>query len=405
MRAIPNTSWKRWANNLRLLPGWGLVFCSVLLLGCSSLANLKEDVSERLFGREELNPPAELVQFKPTATPKIRWSAKIGAAGGFDFVPAVAGQHVYAASADGTLQKLAADSGKVEWRVNVDERLSAGVGQGEDLVLVGTPTGYVVAFDSQGRMRWKSRISSEVLSVPRVYQDLVVVRAGDGRIFGLNALDGARKWVYERSTPALTLRSSAGIVVDGGAVYAGFAGGKLVALGAEDGKLLWEATVAQPRGTTEIERIADITSLPVVDGPIVFAAAYQGKVVAIDRASGKVGWNRDISSYTGIDAESGRLYVSEAQGAVYSLEYTTGKTYWRQGDLRYRQLTMPLALGELVAAGDLQGYVHFMQREDGAFAARLKTDDSAVLPQLVRVDAGMLLAQTRNGGLYAVTLN
>jgi outer membrane protein assembly factor BamB len=329
---------------------------------------------------------------------------QVGSAETYDFSPATDGNAVYAASVQGVLLKLDATSGKEIWRVRADERFSAGVGLGANLVLVGTPTGYVVAYDQQGKLLWKSKVSSEVLSAPRVHLDIVVVRAGDGRIFGLNAVDGSRKWVFQRSTPALTLRSSAGIVVADGVVYAGYAGGKLVAIKADDGNNLWEASVAQPKGTTEIERIADITSLPVVDGPAVFAVAYQGKVAAIDRATGRIGWSRDISSYTGINAESDRLYLSHSQGAVYSMEFASGKTFWRQGDLRYRQISAPLPMGELIAVGDLQGYVHFLQREDGAFAARVKTDDSAIMPQMTELNVGVLLTQTRNGGLYAISL-
>lgn len=375
-----------------------------LLAACTSLTDLKNDISERIFGRDELNPPAPLVEFQPTASARVLWSAKVGAAQRYDFSPAVEGGNVYAASAQGELVKLEADTGKEVWRIRSDEKFSAGVGLGADLVLLGTATGHVLAYDKQGRMLWKSKVSSEVLSVPRVHVDIVIVRAGDGRIFGLNAVDGSRKWVFQRSTPALTLRSSAGIVVADGVVYAGYAGGKLVAVKADDGSSLWEATVAQPKGTTEIERIADITSLPVIDGPAIFAAAYQGKVAGIDRASGRVGWSRDISSYTGIDISAGRLYISHPEGAVYSLDANSGRTFWRQGDLRYRQLSAPLSMGDLVAVGDLQGYVHFMQREDGAFAARVKTDDSAIMPQLTFMDGNRLLAQTRNGGLYAIAL-
>jgi len=391
---------------LRLQPSFARLFVltAALLAGCTSLSDLKTDISERVFGREELNPPAPLVEFQPTAAPKLLWSSKVGSAETYDFSPVADSNAVYAASAQGELLKLDAANGKEVWRVRADERFSAGVGLGANLVLVGTPTGYVMAYDQQGKLLWKSKVSSEVLSAPRVYLDIVVVRAGDGRIFGLNAVDGSRKWVFQRSTPALTLRSSAGIVIADGVVYAGYAGGKLVAVKADDGNSLWEASVAQPKGTTEIERIADITSLPVVDGSVVFAVAYQGKVAAIDRATGRIGWSRDISSYTGINAESGRLYLSHAQGAVYSMEFASGKTYWRQGDLRYRQITAPLPMGELIAVGDLQGYVHFMQREDGAFAARVKTDDSAIMPQMTELNAGILLAQTRNGGLYAISL-
>jgi outer membrane protein assembly factor BamB len=278
------------------------------------------------------------------------------------------------------------------------------VGLGPNLVLVGTPKAYVLAFDQAGKFLWKSKISSEVLSIPQVTDDIVVVRAGDSRIFGLNAKDGSRKWIYERANPALSLRSSAGVVLADGAVYAGFAGGKMIALRAEDGKIIWEVSVALPKGTTEIERIADITSQPFVDGPLVYAVAYQGKIAGVDRATGKVAWSREISSYTGLSAEDARVYVSHATGSVYALEYSSGKTFWRQGALKNRLLSSPLPLGSVVAAGDVQGYIHFMDREDGAFAARINVQDSPVMPRLAGLGTNGLLAQTRKGGLYAISI-
>ncbi|MDP3677902.1 MAG: outer membrane protein assembly factor BamB, partial [Methylotenera sp.] len=230
----------------------------------------------------------------------------------------------------------------------------------------------------------------------------VIVRTGDSRIYGINANDGSRKWVYDRTSPALTLRSSAGVVVDSGAVYAGFAGGKLAAIRADNGKILWEASVAQPKGVTEIERIADITSLPVVDGPLVYAVAYQGRIAAVDRSTGRVVWNRDISSLSGLSAEDARIFVSHAVGSVYALDYTTGKTFWRQGALKNRQLTAPVPMGSLIAVGDIEGNIHFLSREDGAFAARVKTNNSAILPQMTLVNSNTVLAQSRDGGVYAI---
>jgi outer membrane protein assembly factor BamB len=345
------------------------VLIALAISGCSTISDMKTDISERMFGRELSDPPAELVDFKASMTPKIMWRASLGAADDYDFTPASINGQVYAANAAGDIFKFDAIKGTQVWKVNAGQRLSGGVGVGTDLVLVGTASGYVVAYDQAGKMLWKSKVSSEVLSAPQVNNGVVVVRCGDSRIFGLNAVDGARKWVYERATPALSLRSSAGVAVDGGAAYAGFAGGKLIALRVEDGKVIWEASVAQPKGTTEIERIADITSLPVVDGPLVYAVAYQGKIAAVDRATGRVSWGRDISSYTGLNSEDARVYVSHATGSVYALEYSSGKTFWRQGDLKNRQLSAPLPMGGVVAVGDVQGYVHFLGREDSAFKA------------------------------------
>jgi outer membrane protein assembly factor BamB len=382
-----------------------LLLSSVLLLtSCGTISDLKTDISERVFGRETAEPPEALAEIKETASVKVLWQAKHGSAEIYDFTPAVETGYAYVASAEGELSKLDITNGNQAWRVNVGEKLTGGVGVGGSLVVVGTQKGSIYAYDMSGKLQWKSRLSSEVLSAPKYFDGLVIVRTGDNRIYGINANDGSRKWVYDRTGPALTLRSSAGVVVDGGAVYAGFAGGKLVSIRADNGKMMWEASVAQPKGVTEIERIADITSLPFVDGPLVYAVAYQGRIAAVDRTSGRVVWNRDISSLSGLTAEDARIYVSHAIGSVYALDYTTGKTFWRQGALKNRQLTAPLAMGSLIAVGDVEGYVHFLSREDGAFSARVKTGDSQILPQMTLINSNTLLAQSRYGGIYALQI-
>lgn len=382
-----------------------LLLSSLLLLAsCSTISDLKTDISERVFGREAAEPPEPLAEIKQTASVKVLWQAKLGSTEIYDFTPAVDAGYAYVASAEGELSKLDVINGSQAWRVNVGEKLTGGVGVGGSLVIVGTQKGSIYAYDISGKLQWKSRLSSEVLSAPKYFDGLVIVRTGDSRIYGINANDGSRKWVYDRTGPALTLRSSAGVVVDGGAVYAGFAGGKLVSVRADNGKMMWEASVAQPKGVTEIERIADITSLPFVDGPLVYAVAYQGRIAAVDRTSGRVVWNRDISSLSGLTAEDARIYVSHAIGSVYALDYTTGKTFWRQAGLKNRQLTGPLAMGSLIAVGDVEGYVHFLSREDGAFSARVKTGDSQILPQMSLINSNTLLAQSRDGGIYALQI-
>lgn len=381
-----------------------VILCSLVMLSaCTAITDMKADLSERVFGREkvELDP---LEDFKASATAKILWQTKLGQIGNYDLSPIVEASFVYAASVEGDLVKLDANNGTQLWRVNVPEKITGGVGVGGSLVLVGTQKGTIYAYDLSGKLQWISRLSSEVLSSPRYYDGMVIVRTGDSRIYGINADDGSRKWVYDRTTPALTLRSSAGIVVDGGAIYAGFAGGKLIAIRADNGKILWEASVAQPKGVTEIERIADITSLPMVDGALVYAVAYQGRIAAVDRASGRVVWNRDISSLRGLSHEDARIYVSHTIGSVYALDYTTGKTFWRQAGLKSRQLTAPLPMGDNVAVGDVEGYIHFLKREDGAFSARIKTDDTEILPLMTTINADTLLAQSRDGGLYAIQI-
>jgi outer membrane protein assembly factor BamB len=320
-------------------------------------------------------------------------------------MPAVDKNAVYAASQHGDVSRIDSANGQVVWHIKTDETVSGGVGAGENLVLVGTSKGMVLAFDAQtGKALWKSKVASEILSAPQIFNGVVVVRSGDSRIYGIDAADGKRKWVYERVTPTLSLRSSAGVVVDQGIAYAGFAGGKLAAVNIANGKVMWEASVALPKGATEIERIADVTSLPVVDGRYVYAAAFQGRVVGIDRASGQVLWNRDISSYKGLTSDGSMIYVTQSNGAVYALDYSSGKTFWRQGDLLYRKTTAPIGTGRTAVVADLEGWVHVLSRDDGSFVGRIKTDGSAVLSPLVGMGDALILAQTRGGGLYAIKL-
>lgn len=382
------------------------VLALMALAGCSSMTDLKDDLSERMFGRDVNAQATELKDIKTTADAKVLWQASVGSTPDYDFTAAVDSGAVYAASEDGDITKLDAANGKQIWRVSAGEKLSGGVGAGEKLVLVGTPRGMVLAFDANtGKPLWKSKVASEVLSAPRIYHGVVVVRSGDSRIYGIDAVDGKRKWVYERATPTLSLRSSAGVAIDdGGIAFVGFAGGKLVALDAMSGKVVWEASVAQPKGATEIERIADITSLPVADGRYVYAAAFQGRIVGIERSSGRVLWNRDISSYVGLTADGSTIYVTQSNGAVYALDYSSGKTFWRQGGLQYRQTTAPIAVARYALLGDFEGYVHLLSHDDGDFAARVKTDGSGIMPQPMLLNSNVALFQTRGGSLFAISI-
>jgi outer membrane protein assembly factor BamB len=346
------------------------------------------------------NKAAELVPIQPTAQMSVLWQAGIGNAGDFVLTPAVVGDSVYAAAYDGTIARF--DNGRQIWRISAGEKLSGGVGADRGLVAVGTAKGDVLTFDAEtGRPLWKARISSEVLAAPAISDSLVVVRSGDARIAAFDAKDGKRRWVYQRATPTLTLRSSVGVLLSERVVVAGFPGGKLVAINARNGATLWEVTVAQPKGATELERVADITSLPVVDGKEICAAAFQGRVACFDIASGNQLWAREISSSAGIDMDKTRVYVSDDKGTVHAFSRDSGASLWKQDKLFMRGLSRPIAQGRRVAVADFEGVVHLLNAEDGAFAARVTTDGSAILADPQELGSGFLV-QTKKGSLVAL---
>lgn len=374
------------------------VVSALLIGGCSTVEKLNPFGS----GTPKIKP-AELVAIQPTADLHTLWQANVGSAAEFTFSPAIAGDSVFVAARDGAVARF--DKGRQVWRIAAGQPISGGVGSDGKLVVVSTAKGEVLAFDAaNGRETWKARVSSEVLAAPVVGDGLAIVRSGDSRIFGFDATDGKRRWVYQRSTPALSLRSSVGVVLAGHYTLAGFPGGKLVAIANNNGAAALEVTVALPKGATELERVADVTSSPVVSGGSVCAAAFQGRVACFDSKSGNTLWSRDMSSSAGVDVDDHHLYVADDKGAIHAMDRHSGASVWKQDKLSNRSLTRPLALGRHVAVADYQGVVHLLRAEDGAFAARATTDGSAVRAAPVALGGGGLLVQTASGGVYALAV-
>jgi len=368
--------------------------------GCSSLSWMNP---LNWFGSEPANPPAPL---EPIANPmavRTLWTADVGGADRDVFSPAVEDRGVFAAGADGTVARFDESSGKRIWRVDLDTRLSGGVGSDGVLVAVGTGEGEVIVLEATGQLRWKARVSSEVLAAPEIAGDLVVVRSADSRVFGFDARDGRRRWVYQRATPSLAVRSPAGIVLRARYVFAGFPGGKLVALAQSNGGLRWEGTVSLPHGTTELERMSDVTGLPWVGDGQTCAAAHQGRAACFDLRNGSMLWARPLSSSAGLAVSDRFVFVSEDSGAVVALARSGGTSLWRQDKLKNRKLSAPLVLGNYVIVGDLEGYVHILAAETGAFVGRVKTDGSPIVTPPVRITGGFLV-QTTRGGLFAFAL-
>lgn len=369
-----------------------------VLAGCSTLSSLNP------FGSKAppRNPPAELVDFKQTLAVRQAWSISVGSAGASVFSPALAGNSLFAAAADGTVLRIDAATGRPVWRINAGMPLTAGVGSDGNTIVVAGEKGVVLAFDSDGKQRWKAQASSEVLSAPAVAQGMVVVRSLDNRIVAFDVESGTRRWVVQRSVPPLTLRSAPGIAVVGANAYVALPGGRLVALALNNGGLRWELAIGDPRGATELERIADLSGVPLVLGRDICAVAYQGRIACVDALTGAASWAKELSSDVGLAGDERFVFAADERGAVSAFVRESGANVWRNKDLANRRLSTPLSFGRAVAVGDYLGYLHFLSREDGAMLARLSTDGSPVVGTPL-VAGSNAIFQTKAGTLLAVT--
>jgi len=369
---------------------------AAFLTGCSTLDFLNP------FSSSDKEKMAAL----PTLQEKVElhslWRYSIGKADDAVFYPAIAGDAVFVAAANGSIARL--ENGVEQWRIKTNKPLSAGVGSDDEQVVVGTRQGEVLAFSARdGSPLWQARTSSEILVPPLVAGDLVIVRSGDNRVDAFDR-EGKRKWFYQRPLPNLSLQNTAPMLFAGQFILTGFPGGKLLALSEQNGAPLWEGTVALPKGATELERIADVVSPPMATGSIACAVAFQGRVTCFDFSQeGSPLWSRDISSWAGLSVDSSSVFTTDDTSAIHALDLTSGSSRWKMDRLLRRKLTAPQITGSnYLAAGDVEGYVHLIERTSGLLVGRKQIDSSPILVMPMRLANDQILVQTRNGTVEAL---
>jgi outer membrane protein assembly factor BamB len=172
-------------------------------------------------------------------------------------------------------------------------------------------------------------------------------------------------------------RSSSPIVVKD-VIVAGFANGKLLAMQKNDGSIIWSQDISNPKGTTDLQRMIDISADPVVYKDRVYAASYQGNIAGLTLNNGHVIWDRNIASYAGFTAADNMLYVSATNGDVVAIEAQTGGTYWLQTELQGRRLTKPAIVDKYLVIGDDDGNIHWLEKSTGRIAGRSELDRDGI---------------------------
>ncbi len=369
-----------------------------LMTGCSTLNSLNPFASDK-----KGDQPAKLVELKGSMAVRTAWKLDIGKAKGYQFSPALSGNTLVVAAADGAIARVDAATGKQLWRVKADSDLSAGVGTDGNLIVVGAEKGILMGYNMDGKLLWKTQLSSEILSAPVVSQGIVVARSIDNRIVGVDATDGSKKWTVQKVAPPLTLRNAPGMIVAGTDVIVAQPGGKLSALIIATGAPRWDVEVGISRGATELERVTDIGGAPVLFENEVCAASYQGRVGCFDLVTGSARWTRDLSSSVGVAVDQLFVFAPDDKGALNAFTRDTGASSWKNDKLSFRRLSTPLSYGRAVAVGDYEGYVHFLSREDGSFLARAATDGSPIVGTPL-VAGTNLIFQTQNGTVTAIAV-
>jgi len=352
-------------------------------------------------GGARVRKPAELVPVSNQFDLAPVWSTSVGSSETFNFHPVVAGDAVYAASHRGNLVKIDLANGNKVWEASVPERITVGPGSDGRVTAVVTTKGTVYAYDDTGKPIWNVSVGSEVLTEPVVAGGVVIIRALDNRFIGLDAQTGTRKWVYQRQQSALSLRGGYGMLAIGNEVIVtGFAGGRFGMIAIANGGLVWESPISFPKGFSEIERLNDVTAKPSMEGEILCAVSYQGRIGCGQARTGNLIWFKDFSSFTGTAQSPDMVFSANEKSHVTAFATKDGNQVWENDKLTFRDVGEPMAVGRVLLMGDAQGYVHAFSQADGQMVARIRHDSSPITAAPIAV-GGLILIQSQGGKIAA----
>ena len=393
--------------------------------GCSWFSWLPWVDGDKDKGPDPLKP-TKLVEFQEEVQIRQLWKASIGQGLGRKYLrlnPAVLADRVVAADGYGLVEARDRFTGKRIWRTrigavkkgmlssfNLLDRtdpsfVGGGLGVGGGFVLLGTTGGEVIALSAaDGGEVWRAYVGSEVLCRPTAGDDAVFVQTIDGRLLALERGDGSIRWSFDNQLPILTLRGTSSPAFDGGVVYAGFANGMLSAVKTDTGEPLWQHRVMLPEGRSELDRMVDVDSAPMLAGPLLYTVAYQGQLKALRRTDGNALWNLKHSSHLDLAAGYGHIYLVDETDAVIAIDERSAEQVWRQEGLLRRKLSSPQAFSNYVAVGDDEGYLHILAQSDGRFLGRRKLDGKGIRSGMAVAEGRVLYVLGNSGSLRALEI-
>ncbi len=372
-----------------------VLLSGLLLAGCSSI----EHHSEVL----EKSPLPEIASKR--FHPKQVWSntntSGVGKTDG-RLNLAVTNSAIFVADHKGHLVSLDPKSGKVQWQRETQATFTAGPIVSAQEIFLGTESGNLLNFSKkEGVSGWRASVKSPILAAPVVDSKQIFVHTLGGKLIALNSKTGEQQWEYQSTLPALVLQHSARPVLSDQNVIVGFASGQLAAFNRLNGYMIWERALSNFKGRSDLQRMIDVSSTPVVHNDVVYAISYQGSLVALQADSGNLIWEKQISSYSELVLTKKALYVADDRGVLWAIQPQNGKVLWKQEGLFGRQLFI-VAYGNDLVAADEDGYLHWISQVDGAFKARLSFNGQGVnVPPIVQ--NSILYVMGREGKVAAYT--
>ena len=377
-----------------------------LLSSCffGPVQELHDQIEETYFGNEYVDIPTPLKDLKKNISVdlEVMWKKTIGEHNGENFDIFNADDFLFTATSDGTIKKLNIETGDILWEKNVEITIASGISGDTENIFFSTIDGFLWCMDHDGELIWKVLLGGVVNSLPIIYDSKIVVKINSYKVVQLNTKDGSVIWKYQAAIPPLTFKSEGKLAYSDKVVYLGLPGGKLIAIDSPTGGLVWESNISRAKGATDIERANDITSHPIIDGPVIYGVTTNGDISSLNRRNGKTIWTRPFSSFYGMAFNGFSLFISHDTGSIYALNKDDGETIWRQGALKSRRIRTGTLIKDYIVFGDYDGYIHFLSIANGSILARIKLDDSQILNNIIQVDDSLIILMSAAGEIISI---
>jgi len=329
--------------------------------------------------KDNADPPAELTTIEYNVPLQLNWALETLAEknrASYRLRPLILGNSVYSIDTGGTIVRIDLEKGRKLWKFDTELTPITGLAGNGQIFIATSRDGDIVAYresDEELELVWKTRIVSEIRATPVIDNDQLFVRSVDGKLRSLALVDGNEQWVVSRRVPALSLTGNSQPLVYGELVFAGFDDGKLIAYDRANGKIRWESTISVPGGRTEIERLVDVDGNFLIRDGVIYVASFQGRLAAIQAVSGDLLWSREFSTYQSIAIDDDALYLSADNSHLWSIDRRTGTAFWKQDVLHARKITAPAIFGSNLVVADLDGYLHWFSKGEGTLLGRIRT--------------------------------
>ncbi|MDF1758217.1 MAG: outer membrane protein assembly factor BamB [Legionellaceae bacterium] len=380
----------------------------IILSGILIAMQACTQVDNYVLGKENMPKPKKLSEISSKVKMKNQWSAAIAKKNKSNVYlklkPVIINNTIYMADNGGQVQAIDKKDGKVIWSTKLASSVVSGPVVEGGSIVVGTDSASIVLLNSStGKVEWTAHLSEDTLSKSLILKDKVIVKTIDGNLYAFNISNGEKLWMTEHGSPNLILKASSSPVVVGNLVLVGYSDGKLDAIDINDGRIVWQRSIAYATGASDVERLIDIDADPIVHNNNVYFASYQGYIGGLSLDTGQFIWNKAGSVYKNMAMDKGTLYVVDSKDILWAFDERSGRVKWKQDALKHHGLTEPVLMDTKLVVGDKTGYLHVVSTVNGELIGRTQLGSAVDISPVVSNDIAYTLL--KNGTVSATKVS